>query len=47
MQNHLTLRPLTDDELHTIDRLAYARTEPARSSVPKCSGGRITASACS
>jgi transposase len=26
----LTLRPLTDDETHAIDRLAHSRTEPAR-----------------
>jgi transposase len=26
----LTLRPLTDDEARTLDRLAHSRTEPAR-----------------
>ena len=30
MPKCLTLRPLTDEETRTIDRLAHSRTEPAR-----------------
>lgn len=30
MPTYLTLRPMADDERHAIDRLAHARTDPAR-----------------
>ncbi len=30
MPTHLTLRPLTDEEVATITRLAHSRTDPAR-----------------